>query len=76
MKRPPRTSPYAPAVRFAGVRALLDSATGASVYDIAERFGVSVRTALRYLEALRAAGEPLYEETTLRRKVWRLVYRA
>ena len=73
MKRPPRNSPYAPAVRFAGVRALLDSATGASVYDIAERFDVSVRTALRYLEALRAAGEPLYEETTLRRKVWRLM---
>jgi predicted DNA-binding transcriptional regulator YafY len=73
MKRPPRTTPYAPAVRFAGVRAMLDSATGATVYDIAERFEVSVRTALRYLEALRAAGEPLYEETALRRKVWRLM---
>jgi predicted DNA-binding transcriptional regulator YafY len=70
-RRPP--SPYAPAVRFAGVRALLDSATGASVYDIAERFGVSVRTSLRYLEALRSAGEPLYEETTYRRKIWRLM---
>jgi proteasome accessory factor B len=66
-------APYAPAVRLAGVRALLDSATGASVYDLAERFGVSVRTALRYLEALRAAGEPLYEETVSRRKVWRLM---
>ena len=65
--------PYGPAVRLAGVRALLDSATGASVYDIAERFGVSVRTALRYLEALRAAGDPLYEETEHRRKVWRLM---
>jgi len=65
--------PYSPAVRLQGVRALLDSATGASVYDIAERFGTSVRTALRYLEALRAAGEPLYEEVTDRRKVWRLM---
>lgn len=77
-KSPPPTAnradaPYAPAVRLAGVRALLDSATGASVYDIAERFGVSVRTALRYLEALRAAGEPLYEEVAERRKVWRLM---
>jgi len=66
-------APYAPAVRLQGVRALLDHATGASIYDIAERFGVSVRTALRYLEALRAAGEPLYEETLDRRKVWRLM---
>jgi predicted DNA-binding transcriptional regulator YafY len=55
------------------VRALLDSATGASVYDIAERFSVSVRTALRYLEALRAAGEPLFEQIVERRKVWRLM---
>ncbi len=68
-----RIAPYAPSVRFAGVRSLLDSATGASIYDIAERFGVSVRTAQRYLEALRAAGEPLYEETALRRKLWRLM---
>lgn len=69
----PAAAPYGPAVRLAGVRALLDSASGASVYDIAERFDVSVRTALRYLEALRGAGEPLYEETMLRRKVWRLM---
>ena len=70
--------PYSPAVRFAGVRAMLDSASGASVYDIAERFGVSVRTAQRYLEALRASGEPIFEEASARdsaerRKVWRLM---
>src|SRR4051812_31195914 len=65
--------PYSPAVRLQGVRALLDGGAGASVYDIAERFGVSVRTALRYLEALRASGEPLYEDTVDRRKVWRLM---
>ena len=67
------TGPYSPAVRLQGVRAMLDSDTGASIYDIAERFGTSVRTALRYLEALRAAGEPLYEEVSDRRKVWRLM---
>lgn len=69
--KPP--SPYAPAVRLGGVRALLNGGGGASVYDVAERFGVSVRTAQRYLEALRAAGEPLYEEMVDRRKVWRLM---
>ena len=72
------SGPYSPAVRFAGVRAMLDSATGASIYDIAERFGVSVRTAQRYLEALRGAGEPIFEETSdresnERRKIWRLM---
>jgi predicted DNA-binding transcriptional regulator YafY len=72
-KRASDPAPYAPAVRLGGVRALLDSATGASIYDIAERFDVSVRTAQRYLEALRAAGESLYEETIVRRKVWRLM---
>ena len=66
-------APYAPALRLTSVRALLDSGSGASVYDIAERFGVSVRTALRYLEALRSAGDPLFEETVGRRKVWRLM---
>ena len=65
--------PYSPALRLQGVRALLDGGGGATVYDIAERFGVSVRTALRYLEALRAGGEPLYEDTVDRRKVWRLM---
>jgi predicted DNA-binding transcriptional regulator YafY len=79
MSRPGREKgPYSPAVRFAGVRAMLDSASGASVYDIAERFSVSVRTAQRYLEALRAAGEPIFEEasaheSTERRKIWRLM---
>src|SRR5262245_43849963 len=70
--------PYSPSVRFAGVRAMLDSATGASIYDIAERFGVSVRTAQRYLEALRNGGEPIFEEASdresnERRKIWRLM---
>jgi len=64
---------YAPAARLQEVRALVDSAAGASIYDIAERFEVSSRTALRYIQALQRAGEPLYEEMTGKRKVWRLM---
>jgi proteasome accessory factor B len=64
---------YGPASRLHKLRALLDSAQGVSLYEIAERFEVSTKTALRYLHALRAAGEPIYEESVGRRKVWRLV---
>jgi len=69
-RRGPR---YAPASRLQGVRSLVDSAAGASIYEIAERFDCSPRTALRYIQALQAGGEPLYEETVGRRKVWRLM---
>ncbi len=55
------------------MKALLNSGAGVSVYDIAERLECSVRTAIRYLDALGAAGEPLYEETVGKRKVWRLM---
>jgi predicted DNA-binding transcriptional regulator YafY len=64
---------YAPAARLYEVRSALESSGGLSVYDVAERFGVSIRTAIRYLDALRAAGEPLYDETVGKRKVWRLM---
>jgi proteasome accessory factor B len=64
---------YAPSARLQEVRSLVDSSAGASIYDIAERFEVSTRTALRYVQALQAAGEPLYEETVGRRKIWRLM---
>ena len=64
---------YAPARRLYEVKTLLNSSGGASIYDIAERLEVSVRTAIRYLRALEAAGEPLYEEQDGRRKVWRLM---
>jgi predicted DNA-binding transcriptional regulator YafY len=63
---------YAPAARLHQVRTLLASSGGASVYDIAERFGVSVRTANRYLRALQDAGEHLEERTEGKRKLWRL----
>ena len=69
-RRGPR---YAPAARLQEVRALVDSATGASIYDIAERFEVNPRTALRYIQALQRTGEPLYEEISGKRKVWRLM---
>jgi predicted DNA-binding transcriptional regulator YafY len=73
MPRKSESDSYAPATRLLEVRAALDSAGGLSVHDIAERFGVSLRTAIRYIEALRRAGEPLYDETVDKRKVWRLM---
>jgi predicted DNA-binding transcriptional regulator YafY len=64
---------YAPAARLHQLRTLLDGPEGVSIYDVAERFGVNPRTALRYLQALLRADEPLYEETVGKRKVWRLM---
>src|SRR4051812_5581171 len=64
---------YAPSVRLHELRVLLDSVEGVTLTDIAERFEVSTKTALRYLQALRAAGEPLYQETVGKQKAWRLV---
>jgi predicted DNA-binding transcriptional regulator YafY len=52
---------------------MLDGPEGVSIYDVAERFGTSSRTALRYLQALLRADEPLYEELSGKRKVWRLM---
>jgi predicted DNA-binding transcriptional regulator YafY len=63
---------YAPARRLHQLKALLNSSGGVTVYDIAERLRISVKTATRYLKTLKAAGEPLYEEIVGRRKVWRL----
>lgn len=66
------TDRYAPASRLQSLRTLLASSGGVSVYDIAERFGVSVRTAIRYLRALESAGEQLEERVVDKKKVWRL----
>jgi len=71
--RPARNERYLPAQRLHAVRAMINSSGGATVYDIAERFEVSVRTAIRYVRALERAGEPLFEEIVDRRKVWRLM---
>jgi proteasome accessory factor B len=64
---------YGPAARLHQLRAALDGPEGLSIYDVAERFEVNPRTALRYIQALQRAGEPLYEETAGKRKVWRLM---
>jgi predicted DNA-binding protein YlxM (UPF0122 family) len=50
---------YAPAARLLEVRAALGSAEDLSAHDIAERFGVSLRTAMRYIDAIRKAVEHL-----------------
>jgi proteasome accessory factor B len=68
-----RVTRYAPAARLHQLRAILDGPEGVSIYDVAGRLGVSARTALRYLQALARAGEPLYEDTVGKRKVWRLM---
>ena len=67
------TAPYAPSARLHEVRAMLDRQAGATLYDIAEALGVSRLTAYRYVRALEASGEPLFEELRGRRKVWRLM---
>jgi proteasome accessory factor B len=75
-KRPPakaQVTRYAPAARLHQLRVLLDGAEGVSIYDVAERLEVNPRTALRMIQALLRAGEPLYEETVGKRKVWRLM---
>ncbi|MFL5305286.1 MAG: helix-turn-helix transcriptional regulator [Polyangia bacterium] len=69
----PAVTRYAPSSRLHELRTLLESHEGVSIYDVAERFGVSTRTALRYIQALQRAGEPLYEEAAGKRKVWRLM---
>ena len=63
---------YAPARRLHELTTLLNSTGGLTVYDIADRLGTSVRTAIRYLRALERAGEPITEEKDGRRKVWLL----
>ena len=64
---------YAPAQRLHDLRTFLNASGGVSIYDVAERFEVSARTAIRYLNALRRAGEPLFDEVVGKRKVWRLM---
>ena len=72
-KNEPRAMRYHPSVRLAAVRNLLNSSDGASVYDIADRLDVSVRTAHRYLRAIEESGDAIYDEVEGQRKVWRLM---
>lgn len=64
---------YSPTRRFEELRALLNSTGGATIYEISERLGISVRTAIRYLKALEDSGERLYDEREGHQKIWRLV---
>lgn len=68
----PPDVPYAPSARLLAVRAMLNTSSGATVYDVMERCGVSLATAKRYLAALQAAGDPLFEETDGHRRRYRL----
>jgi proteasome accessory factor B len=69
---PEHVDRYAPARRLHELTTLLNSTGGLTVYEIADRLGTSVRTAIRYLRALERAGEPITEERDGRRKVWLL----
>jgi predicted DNA-binding transcriptional regulator YafY len=75
VKKAKKKSPdrYAPARRLIQVRELINSTGGVTVYELAERLRVSVRTAIRYIRALQAAEDPLYEDRDGRRIVWRLM---
>jgi predicted DNA-binding transcriptional regulator YafY len=63
---------YAPARRFEAARAVIAATGGVTVYELAERLEVSVRTAIRYLDALQAQGEPIYSEREGRKLVYRV----
>src|SRR5512132_3070690 len=54
----------------------LESSRRATIDDLAERTGVSTRTVRRDLEALQAAGFPLYDEVHEGKKYWTLEQRA
>jgi len=54
----------------------LDRLGGIDIYELAERYGTSVRTIRRDLDALQTAGLPVIEESSSgsRRKTWRIAY--
>jgi len=69
---------YEPSRRLQELRTYLRSSGGATVYDIADRLHVCVRTSIRYLGALESAGElaPKDEDDEVdldgKRRIWRL----
>ena len=67
------TGRHSPVIRLAELRAILHAGEGVSVYDIAKRLEVTVKSSRRYLAALERSGEPLYEEWDGKRKVYRLM---
>lgn len=62
-------------VRMLKILVDLDRLGGVDVYELAERYGTSVRTIRRDLDALHDVGLPLVEENDGRRKRWRVQYR-
>jgi predicted DNA-binding transcriptional regulator YafY len=54
----------------------LESSRRLTIDDLAERTGVTTRTIRRDLEALQAAGFPLYDEVHDNKRYWRLEQRA
>ncbi len=67
------TGRHSPAIRLAEVRAILNTGEGESVYGLADRLGVSVKSARRYIVAIERSGDPIYEDWEGKRKVYRLM---
>ena len=63
---------HAPAQRLMQLRGLFLAGNGLTVYDIADRLGITIRSAARYLESLKATGFALFDERQGKRKVWRV----
>ena len=59
-------------VRVLSILRDLDRLGGLDMYELAQRYGTSVRTIRRDLEALEAVGFPLEGETHGKKKLWRL----
>jgi predicted DNA-binding transcriptional regulator YafY len=62
-------------VRTLSVLRDLDRLGGVDLYELAERYGTTVRTIRRDLEALQEVGLPLVEEQDGKRKRWRVAFK-
>lgn len=62
-------------MRLLGVIRDLDRLGGVDLYELAERYGTTVRTIRRDLEALQGVGLPLVEEQDGKRKRWRVGFK-
>jgi proteasome accessory factor B len=62
-------------VRTLNVLRDLDRLGGVDLYELAERYGTTVRTIRRDLEALQEIGLPLLEEQDGKRKRWRVAFK-
>ncbi len=62
-------------VRLLHILRDLDRLGGVDLYELSERYGTTVRTIRRDLEALQEAGLPLTEEQDGKRKRWRVTFK-